>query len=482
MTRLPATLGDVNTTGEQQQIAQNGQGTGSPASDQSAQAEIEREQAGEQEPVAATGAGAGRFWGLALSVVVLGALVGASSGLLALFLDVVERAFMGFVESPTEPGPLGVAPTRRLISVVIGGVVAAIIWYVLRNKTRRVPSVSKAVDGAWMPVWQTVVHVLTQIFIVGTGASIGREVAPREAGAMIGGVWFKLARRLGLQRSDRRLLVAAAAGAGFAGIYISPLTGALFGIEVLLGSVDFVTVAVCLGMSSVATLVGGSIRGFEAYYAVGHEAFSRWTMLFALVAGPLAGLLGAGFKRLTTWAERQQTTGRPILWQLPAVALMTGLVAIVLPQIMGNGRALAQTVTNLTVSNIGAGPAGSGRSLGVLVLLFATMAVWKVICTVFTIRAGASGGTLTPSIAIGSAMGVILALVSTLVCPGIPFWQAAVIAAAATLAASQQAPLMALFMLFEVCQLPAPALMPLALAVALSTAVSRAVLSKYKAS
>ena len=56
-----------------------------------------------------------------------------------------------------------------------------------------------------MPIWQTVVHVLLQIFIVGTGMSIGREVAPRELGAMFG---QRFARWVRLDAKDTRMLVA----------------------------------------------------------------------------------------------------------------------------------------------------------------------------------------------------------------------------------------------------------------------------------
>jgi H+/Cl- antiporter ClcA len=54
--------------------------------------------------------------------------------------------------------------------------------------------------------------------------------------------------------------------------------------------------------------------------------------------------------------------------------------------------------------------------------------------------------------------------------------QAGVIGAVGFLAASQQAPLMALFMLFEVCHLDSSALLPLGLTVALASVSSKLVL------
>lgn len=418
-----------------------------------------------------------RFIGLTLSCLILGILIGLSSGLLSLFLDGTEKIFLGFVESSSEPGPFSVPAIRRLISVVVGSVIAAAIWWYLRNKTLKVPSVSQAVAGAKMPVWQTLVHILTQIFLVGTGASLGREVAPREAGALIGGVWCRYSRILGLDKKDRRMLVAAAAGAGFAGIYISPLTGALFGIEVLLSAVDLTSVVVCLSMSSVATIVGGSIKGFDPYYAVGTQEFSHGILLFALVAGVFAGLIGVYFRRLTVWAESNQATGKEILWLLPGAGFITGLVALILPGVMGNGRAIAQISMDLSYMMK---TEAAGESIHFVLFFFAALGIWKIICTTLTIRAGASGGTLTPAISIGASLGVILGIMSSMCGFDIPFWQTAVIGAAATLAASQQAPLMALFMLFEVCHLPASALLPLAVAVVVSTGVSRKCLSNNR--
>ncbi|MCI1218727.1 chloride channel protein [Bifidobacterium crudilactis] len=408
-----------------------------------------------------------------LSTLVLGVATGLSSGLLALLLKYVESLFLNFNESPSLPGPFNTPWLWRAASVVIGGVIAALIWWLLRNRAKAVPTVGQAVKGRDMPVWQTVVHVSTQIFLVGTGASIGREVAPREAGAMLGGLWVRACRRIGLREDDRRLLVAAAAGAGFAGIYISPLTGALFSIEILLKRISTTTVAVSFSMAAIAAWVGGMIHGTDPYYATGTQDFQTPLLLFVLIAAPLAGYIGGCFAKATSWAEQRKTTGVHILWQLPLAALLTAVVSIWGPAVMGNGRALAQIAMNATPS-----PA---------ILSIVLLGAVKAILTILTIRSGASGGTLTPSIALGASMGAALGAVWNLAAqnmtasgstlPGIPIWQCAIVGAVALLSASQQAPLMALMMLMEISQLPITALGPLGLATCLGVVSSHLALA-----
>ncbi|HEY8070464.1 MAG TPA: chloride channel protein [Methylocystis sp.] len=67
---------------------------------------------------------------------------------------------------------------------------------------------------------------LLSIVIVGMGASLGREGAPKQAGAVVANA---------LSDEQRRLLVACGAGAGMAAAYGVPLGGALFALEVLRG-------------------------------------------------------------------------------------------------------------------------------------------------------------------------------------------------------------------------------------------------------
>ena len=107
-----------------------------------------------------------RLGWLAAATIVLGVLIGVGAGLLTLLLYGVEHVLLGYIEGPELSGPFGVPAARRAISVTVGLSIAGIIWYLLRHKTTAVPSVKKAVAGKRMPFWQTIVHVVLQIFIV----------------------------------------------------------------------------------------------------------------------------------------------------------------------------------------------------------------------------------------------------------------------------------------------------------------------------
>lgn len=402
---------------------------------------------------------------LVISTIVLGLVVGLSSLFLGQLLDVVERLFLHFEENAAVPVPTETTAVNRLVSVTLGGLIVAIIWYTLKRYAQSTVSIKQALQGEKMPFAATAVHVITQIFYVGTGGSIGRELAPREAGAMLAQQWQMIMKRVGLAKlstDDQRLLIAAAAGAGFAGIYIAPITGMLFAVEILLKKVDMKSVAVSLSMSVIAMLIGSISKGFVPYYLIAKKDFTLNILPFVLVVGLLMGVLGAYFRRGFQWAGKHSALSSQILWQLPLAALITGLVAMFMPEIMGNGRGLAEFAFVNTDYH--------------LALFLLVGALLKAVVTIMTIKGGASGGTLTPSIAIGSSLGVLIGFVYVLLVPGASLVQAGVIGAAGFLAASQQAPLMALFMLFEVCHLDYSALLPMGLSVALASASSKWIL------
>lgn len=454
---------------------------------------------------------------LAATTIILGVIIGAGAGLLTLLLYGVEHVMLGYVEGSELPGPFGVPAVRRAISVTIGLTLAGIIWYFLRNKTTKVPSVKKAVAGERMPVWQTLVHVVLQIGIVGSGASIGREVAPRELGAMLAQRFCDLFRIEGADGIDRRMVVAVAAGAGLGGVYNAPLAGMFFAVEILLVDVTLEKVAFGLGMSAIAAFVAASIKGHHTFYDITamQPQSTPTLMLFAVLCGAACGVAGAWFRKGSQWAESHQSHDKHILWQMPLAGLVTGLAAIVVPQVMGNGRAAAQlgfstfvpegsaaAGASQSASSAAASPwnllAGGGNVsgsastavnagfqlsqsniamlLGVLALTF----VAKALVTLMTIRSGASGGVLQPGIALGSTLGAMLGLIWILLFPADSVTACALIGAAALLSASQQAPLMAMCLVMELTEAPSAFFVPVGLAVAASSLVSKWMLSRRK--
>ena len=139
------------------------------------------------------------------------------------------------------------------------------------------------------------------------------------------------------------------------------------------------------------------VKGTHTFYLIGETdgLFTPDYMAFALVAGMILGAAGALFRRGSQWAEKSKPSGAGILWMLPLAGLLTGVVAIWVPQVMGNGRATAQ----LSFS--------SKADLAVVPILLVSFLA-KAIVTLLTIRSGASGGVLQPGIALGASGGAVL--------------------------------------------------------------------------
>ncbi|TCD54815.1 chemotaxis protein CheV [Alloscardovia theropitheci] len=383
----------------------------------------------------------------------LGAIIGLGAALLSLLLEEVQSHLLGATESVSNPSGAG-NPWRRVASIILASIIAAVVWWVLRAKAH-VPSVSKAVKGEKMPFLATLVHVVLQIFIVGAGMSVGRETAPRELGSLFG---QRLGNFLKLTDKDISLITAVAAGAGFAGVYDAPLAGMFFAVEILLANVSMYIVMLSFGTSAVAAFTAGLIKGHKAFYNVANVEVSWQTMLLCLIIGPLMGAIAYFFRRTTSWASSKQTHNVYIVWQLPLMGAVTAAIAYFAPQIMGNGRALAQ----FSYNSVGL------QAVGILLLLASV----KWVVTVMTIRSGASGGVLTPAIAVGGALGAIIAILCTTFLPGLNISIIALIASAAFLATSQKAPLMASCLMIELSHSSVNTMVAVGVAVALSVLVS----------
>ena len=108
----------------------------------------------------------------------------------------------------------------------------------------------------------------------------------------------------GLPRAQRRLLVACGAGAGMAAVYNLPLGGALFALEVLLGTVTLPLVLPALATSVIATAVAWIYLPIRPTYIIPTYGVTAAQVVWAVLVGPLAGLAAVGWVRLVARTSR----------------------------------------------------------------------------------------------------------------------------------------------------------------------------------
>jgi CIC family chloride channel protein len=305
-----------------------------------------------------------------------------------------------------------------------------------------------------LPVLRTLASATLSVIVVGMGAALGREGAPKQAGAVIANL---MCDRTRLPDRERRLLVACGAGAGMAAAYGVPLGGALFAVEVLRGALALRFVLPALITSLIATAVAWASLPDAPTYIIPIYPGSVSSAVWALLAGPIVGLGSVVFVRAVAWADRH----RPKAWhRLVAPVLVLGVlgaVSIPFPQLLGNGRDVAQLALT--------GQLGPWLLVALLVL--------RPVATVGCLGSGTPGGLFTPSLAIGAVLGGVLGLPWGWLWPGVPPGLYALAGAAAMLAATTQGPVSAVVLMMEMTGYARAAIVPLLLAVATATLVAR---------
>ena len=269
-----------------------------------------------------------------LHLVVAVALTGVAAGLgaatLSWLIHVVQHLAYGHSEAQMRIVTDGTTSEHRLWALLAGGLVVALGWTCLQLKGRPVVGVNGAVaadtPARRRPLFlENVLHAVLQIVAVGSGAPIGREVAPRELGALFAG---RIADGFKLDEEMRRILVASGAAAGLAGVYQVPLAGTIFALEILLGAFSIRAGVVALAVSVIATLVARMDVSTETFYLVGQVEGGTVMVLWAALVGAVVGLPGAAFRRAVQQVESHRVRGWGVLWALSLAYLVTGVVAM----------------------------------------------------------------------------------------------------------------------------------------------------------
>jgi chloride channel protein, CIC family len=400
--------------------------------------------------------GAAGFW---LAVLLTGAGTGLATAALTGLLELVQHLAWGGGGVDLLQAASGAGPWRHIAVLLAAGLLVGAGQLVLtRMSSGNGIDITAAIwfYAGRLPALRTLGSAVLSVVIVGMGAALGREGAPKQAGAVIANAMSDRAR---LSAEERRRLVACGAGAGMAAAYGVPLGGALFALEVLRGALALRVVLPAVLTTLVATGVSWAFLPDAPLYAIPDYSGSLSSTAWALLAGPVAGLVSVLYVRSVAWADRHKPTGWHGVWAPVAALGVLGAMSIPLPQLLGNGRDVAELAFTRRI-----GP-----------LLLAALVLLRPAATVLCLGSGAPGGLFTPTLALGAMLGGVLGLPWAWLWPGVPPGLFALLGAAAMLAATTQGPISTVVLMMELTGYARVAIVPLLLAVATATLVARTI-------
>jgi CIC family chloride channel protein len=409
-------------------------------------------------------------------------LLAIATGILGGFGGIVFYKMIQFVESIMFHFPATFFGLNNLINlygwerfVIIplipatGGLVVG--WIVSRfspgSSGEGVPLVIESVAkrGGVLSPSLAVTKLITSAVSIGSGGAGGREGPVIAIGGAIGSTVGQVFR---LNEEQMKSLVGCGAAAGLAAVFNAPIGGALFAMEVVLGSLNMQTFSPIIISSVFGAFVSRTFLGNRPVFLTPTFSLSSgYELVFYVILGLLAGFVGVFFVRIFYATERVfDSTHFPVKSKLlkPAVGgLIVGVIGIYFPEVFG------YTYQGLNASLY------SKESLFILTALL----LLKPIATSVTLGSGGSGGTLAPSLFIGAMAGGAFGSVLNFLVPSsiaAPPGAYALIGMAAVTSATMQAPLSISILVFEMTG-KYEAILPLLLSVVASTFVSKKYLS-----
>lgn len=263
--------------------------------------------------------------------------------------------------------------------------------------------------GGGVPFRMTPLVLATTIITHLFGGSAGREGTAVQMGGSIAGLFGKW---LKLDKEDIRILLMTGIAAGFGAVFGTPLTGAIFALEVLVvGKLNYKALLPCFMASILADIACRAWGIQHTHYSIlsiGDEVifsflhFDLFLFLKVIAAGAAFGLASYFFAELSHAIKFYSNKLVPIKWLIPVIG---GCIIIALTFILGTRDYLGLGVTNPTggVSIVSCFKNGGAYYFSWF---------WKLLFTAITLSMGFKGGEVTPLFFIGAALGNTIALLT----------------------------------------------------------------------
>lgn len=231
------------------------------------------------------------------------------------------------------------------------------------------------------------------ILTMTVGGSVGKEAPCADVGA---GISSLAARLLRMSPQDQRKMMICGVSAGFAGVFGVPVSGALFGLEVLwVGHIFYEVMFPALVAGITAYGVTSWLGVNYLYHPLSFSpVFSGLFFLKIIIAGLFFGLVSVLFIEISKFMRlvfRFITVRRGMFW----TCMLGGLVLVLM------GAATSPLY-------LGLGMAGIDGPLNGAALESPFGFFYKIITTSVTFAVGGIGGVVTPIFFVGAQAGAML--------------------------------------------------------------------------
>ena len=265
--------------------------------------------------------------------------------------------------------------------------------------------------GGGVPFRMAPLVLLTTVITHLFGGSAGREGTAVQIGGSLAQFFAK---KLKLSKEDIRTLLMTGIAAGFGAVFGTPITGAIFALEVLaLGRIKHDALMPCFIASVLSDIVCAAWGIHHTQYHIDFTEtgtvflrffhFNFFLLIMAIIAGVTFGLAGYMFAEISHTIKNYCNRWIRIKWLIPAIG---GLVIIAFTYILGTQDYLSLGVTNpdpKAVSIVSCFKEGGATYFSWL---------WMLLFTAITLGTGFKGGEVTPLFFIGAALGNTIATLS----------------------------------------------------------------------
>lgn len=381
-------------------------------------------------------------------------IVGILAGIAAWFFKFILGVVGGLFTRHVVDGPVN----WWLVFVPVAGILATCLFTHFVIRTNLTHGCGQLIDNLKQKVYRLRHNMVVSPIIGGTitlglGGTSGSEGPIAVTGAAIGS---NLGQFLGLSPKYLKILLACGASAAIAGIFMSPVGGLMFSLELL--GVELATVPVmavtlsCLMAFAIVFIIRGFIFDHTYTPAVAFD----YTHLWALLA--LGVFCGIYCLYYTSVCNSMDARFRKI--RNPWVSALVGGVSIgvcllLFPAMYGTGYGIIGKLIHgdYTALQYGSVLSGIGDSSWPLMLCGASILLLKCWGVTATNSSGGVGGDFSPTLFAGAICGYLFAtFCNTVFGTELPVGVYAFLGMAGVMSAAIEAPLMTIFIVMDLGQ------------------------------